>query len=109
MPNNYTRDILFKLLDSEGFAGKYDFVYLPIDFRTHSALGYGFVNLVSPEDAQQLLDHLNGFSKWLTPSRKACSVSWSHPHQGLESHIARYRNSPLMHKVVPDEYRPVLF
>lgn len=109
LPNNYTRAILLKLLDSEGFAGKYDFVYLPIDFRTHAALGYAFVNLVSSEHAEYLHKHLNGFSKWMFPSSKRCSVSWSNPHQGLESHIARYRNSPLMHEVVPDEYRPVLF
>jgi len=109
MPNNYTRANLIDLLDSEGFIGKFDFVYLPIDFRTHAALGYAFVNLVSPEDAQHLHQRMDGFSKWLFPSSKACSVSWSNPHQGLESHIARYRNSPLMHEVVPDEYRPVLF
>jgi len=109
LPNNYTRAILLRLLDSEGFAGKYDFVYLPIDFRTHAALGYAFVNLVSPEQAACLHWHFDGFSKWMFPSSKRCSVSWSNPHQGLDSHIARYRNSPLMHEVVPDEYRPVLY
>jgi len=108
LPNNYTRAILLSLLDSEGFAGQYDFVYLPIDFRTHAALGYAFVNLVLPEQAERLHQRLNGFSKWQFPSSKACTVSWSNPHQGLESHIARYRNSPLMHEVVPDQYRPVL-
>jgi hypothetical protein len=109
MPNSYTRASLLKLLNAEGFAGKYDFVYLPIDFRTHSALGYAFVNLTSPDAAERVHQRLNGFTKWPFPSSKACSVSWSHPHQGLESHIARYRNSPLMHDVVPDHYRPALF
>merc|ERR1719163_748335 len=28
LPNNYTRAMLLKLIDSEGFGGKYDFVYL---------------------------------------------------------------------------------
>ena len=33
-----------------GFAGKYTFVYLPIDFKTHAGLGYAFVDLVSREE-----------------------------------------------------------
>lgn len=109
LPNNYTRDGLLRLIDAEGFAGKYDFLYLPIDFRTHAALGYAFLNLVTPEDAERLRQRLDGFSRWALPSNKVCSVGWSYPHQGLDSHIARYRNSPLMHEAVPDGYRPILF
>jgi len=109
LPNNYTREMLLDLIDSEGFVGKYDFFYLPIDFRTHAALGYAFINLVSPEDANVFFCCLNGFSRWSLPSYKVCQVAWSCPHQGFESHIARYRNSPLMHGAVPDLYRPVLF
>jgi len=108
LPNNYTRDMLLDLIDSEGFVGKYDFFYLPIDFRTHAALGYAFINLVSPEDAHVFFCCLDGFSRWSLPSYKVCQVAWSSPHQGFESHIARYRNSPLMHGAVPDLYRPVL-
>jgi len=108
LPNNLSRTDLICLLDEQGFAGRYDFLYLPIDFRTHVALGYAFVNMVTPLDAMRLREHLDGFSSWVVPSAKACNVSWSQPHQGLEEHVARYRNSPLMHECVPDEYRPVL-
>mmetsp|Transcript_5149 Transcript_5149/g.14739 ORF Transcript_5149/g.14739 Transcript_5149/m.14739 type:complete len:362 (+) Transcript_5149:149-1234(+) len=109
LPNNYTRAALLELIDREGFTGRYDFVYLPIDFKTHAALGYAFLNMVTPEDAERLRKRLDGFSRWSLPSSKVCNVGWSHPHQGLESHIARYRNSPLMHEAVPDAYRPALF
>jgi len=109
LPNNYTQDMLLDLIDWAGFAGKYDFLYLPMDFQTHAALGYAFVNLVSHEDAEQMREFFNGFASWLLPTNKVCSAAWSHPHQGLEAHIARYRNSPLMHEDVPDSYRPILF
>ena len=29
---------------------------------------------------------------------KVCQVSWSGPHQGFDAHVARYRNSPVMHR-----------
>mmetsp|Transcript_100101 Transcript_100101/g.250927 ORF Transcript_100101/g.250927 Transcript_100101/m.250927 type:complete len:372 (-) Transcript_100101:261-1376(-) len=109
LPNNYTRAMLLDLIDWAGFAGKYDFLYLPIDFRTHAALGYTFINLVSPEEAERLRKFFDGFSKWALPSSKVCSATWSHPHQGYEAHVQRYRNSPLMHEAVPDAYRPILF
>lgn len=108
LPNNYTRVCLLSLLNAKGFKGGYDFVYLPIDFRTHAALGYAFVIFVSQETAEQVWQSLAGFSTWSLPSSKVCQVSWSKT-QGLIAHIERYRNSPLMHDNVPDEYRPMLF
>merc|ERR1712107_772988 len=109
LPNNYTRAMLLDLIDWAGFAGRYDFLYLPIDFRTHAALGYAFLNLVSTEDAERLREFFDGFSRWALPSSKVCSAAWSHPHQGYEAHVQRYCNSPLMHEAVPDAYRPMLF
>uniref|UniRef100_A0A7S2DTM2 Mei2-like C-terminal RNA recognition motif domain-containing protein n=1 Tax=Alexandrium andersonii TaxID=327968 RepID=A0A7S2DTM2_9DINO len=97
------------LLDTEGFARKYDFLYLPIDFKSRACLGYAFINLVDSADVQRFWGRFDGYSKWVLPSKKVCHVSWSGPHQGLESHIERYRNSPVMHKSVPDEYKPVVF
>jgi hypothetical protein len=34
---------------------------------------------------------------------------WSKPFQGLEANVARYRNSPVMHPEIPDEFKPVVF
>jgi len=109
LPNNYSRAMVLAMLNDEGFGGLYDFVYLPIDFKSRACLGYAFVNMVTSDAAAALWRHFNGFSKWMLPSRKVCNVCWSGPHQGLEAHVERYRNSPVMHASVPDEYKPVVF
>lgn len=109
LPNQYTRDDFVSLLIDQGFAERFDFVYFPIDFETHAAMGYAFVNVVSPKDATCLWNRLDGFSTWSCPCKKVCRISWSQPLQGLGVHVARYRNSPLMHELVPESYRPLLF
>lgn len=108
LPNNYTRDMVMSLLEKEGFQGKFDFFYLPIDFRSKAGLGYAFVNLVEPSIVEQFWSTFDGYTKWVLPSAKVCHVSWSGPHQGQRSHLERYRNSPIMHRSVPDEFKPVV-
>jgi len=109
LPNNYTRSMLLALIDREGFNGHYDFLYLPMDFNTGACLGYAFLNLKSPECAQSVWAKFDGYSRWAIPSKKRCFVSWSNPHQGLQSNIDRYRNSPVMYDGVPEDYKPILF
>lgn len=109
LPNSYTRQRLLDLLDAEGFAGRYDFVYLPIDFASSVNLGYAFIDLVLPEDARCFMDHFTGFSEWAVGSEKVCLVSWSSPHQGLEQHVDRYRSSPVMHSSIPEDWKPLIF
>jgi len=109
LPNNYTREMLLELIDGRGFTGQFDFLYLPIDFQTYACLGYAFVNLISPAVSQRFWRAFDGFKGWSLPSKKVCYVSWSGPHQGLDAHIERYRNSPVMHPDVMDEFKPVLF
>lgn len=109
IPNDYSRNMMLDLLDSQGFAGSYDFVYLPFDFNRPACLGYAFVNCASPADAEKMKECFQGFKQWCVPSHKVCEVCWGEPLQGLEAHIERYRNSPVMHQSVPDEYKPVIF
>lgn len=67
------------------------------------------MNLIDSEQATRFFETFEGFHRWVVPSQKVCSVNWSHPYQGLESHIERYRNSPVMHEDVPDDYKPMVF
>jgi len=109
LPNNYTREMLLAMLDDQGFAGCYDFIYLPCDFERSANLGYAFVNLVDSRLVDSFWTTFDGFSQWELPTAKVCQVRWSGPHQGLQAHIDRYRNSPVMHKSVPDDYKPIIF
>jgi len=109
LPNNYTRDMLLELLDDQGFNGKYDFVYLPVDFKRMAGLGYAFVNMEKHEYAEEVWKHFDGFTGWTLSSPKVCQVAWGDPLQGLEAHIERYKNSPVMHEDVEEMFKPVIF
>jgi hypothetical protein len=109
LPVELTRDMLLQLLNDQGFAGEYNFIYMPVDFVKKVGLGYAFLNLKSNAVAPRFWRAFDGFRSWPVCSTKVCRLGWSTPHQGLQLHIERYRNSPLMHKDVPDEIRPALF
>lgn len=110
LPRTYTREMVCEFMDEEGFAGRYDFVYLPTDFRTWLAFGYAFVNMVTPEDATDIMRCLDGFDEWKHDGEgKSCNVVWSDPYQGLQANIERYRNSPVMNESVNEKYKPMLY
>ncbi|CAE7501728.1 mei2 [Symbiodinium natans] len=109
LPAKFSQQSMLQLLNDNGFQGKYDFVYLPMDFRNGTNLGYAFVNTLTHQDALEAMDAYQGFTGWADGSDKVCEVSWAHPHQGLEEHVERYRNSPVMHPVTPEEYKPMVF
>lgn len=109
MPIEYTREMLITLMNNQGFHGKYDFIYLPVDFTTSETNGYAFINFVTPAEAQRFQDHFQGFSQWDVASDKECDVTWSNVLQGLAAHVDRYRSSPVMHDDMPDECRPAVF
>eukprot|EP00747_Dinoflagellata_sp_TGD_P221864 gnl/TRDRNA2_/TRDRNA2_93643_c0_seq1.p1 gnl/TRDRNA2_/TRDRNA2_93643_c0~~gnl/TRDRNA2_/TRDRNA2_93643_c0_seq1.p1 ORF type:complete len:532 (+),score=76.35 gnl/TRDRNA2_/TRDRNA2_93643_c0_seq1:62-1657(+) len=113
VPPGYSRAMLLRLLDAQGFAGKYNFVYLPVDFSNGGTiLGHALVSLISSADAHCLLARFHGLRDWGVPCcglAEACEAVWSEPRQHLKEHIERYRNSPVMHPSMPDNYKPLLF
>merc|ERR1712187_34817 len=77
LPERFTRNMLTNILDSEGFANFYDFLYMPMNFRTKASFGYAFVNVVTPDQAVRLCQQLQNFDRWGIPTEKVCDVLWS--------------------------------
>merc|ERR1712136_690552 len=107
IPNAFSSSMLLDLLDTHGFRARYNYIYLPVGFLDGKNLGYSFVNFLSHEDALDFTEAFNGFSAWGT-GEKSGSVSWSQV-QGVQAHVERYRNSPVMHPSIPNEFKPMVF
>jgi len=109
LPKRFSRSELLDLLNSNGFRGRYDFVYLPFNFDSMESIGHAFVNLLSLSDVARLWEEFDGFSTWSTPCESTCTLAWNDKQQGLLALIERYRNSPVMHEKVPGECKPLIF
>lgn len=99
LPEDFSFASLLMMLEEHGFTGLYDFAYLPRNFKTSTSLGYAIVNFVSQERAEEALSRF-----------AENNASYSDSHQGgLMMLIQRYRDSPMMHPDVPEEYKPAVF
>jgi len=108
LPQTFARGALATLLNSLGFEGMYDFIYMPMNLLTKTSFTYAFVNMVSAEVAEQCRQQLDNYSNWPVPNSKACVALWA-VQQGLEVNVERYRNSPVMHPSVPGDFKPALY
>merc|ERR1712232_839493 len=91
LPSSSSRTWLRELLESLDLSGK--------------SYGYGFVNMITPDAASSAMPKIAGSCF----GGVSVDVCFSKHHQGLHTHIARYRNSPVMHESVPDEFQPLMF
>jgi len=109
IPNRYSRTMLLALFDESGYQNLYNLVYLPTDFMTSVNFGYSFVHFVSSKVANRFKKEFHGFAGWNCNSSKTCSVDFCAEQSGLDALIKRYQNCPVMHELVPDDYKPALF
>jgi hypothetical protein len=93
IPSRYTQSELVSELEDMGFAGSFDFAYLPMDRSTRCTLGYAFVNFVSAFWADKCMNSLQDyrFKKYQKFSNKIALVSLAHI-QGLEANLAYYED-----------------
>lgn len=61
IPNKYTSDLLLQDINIE-FRGKFDVLYLVIDFQNNCNMGYAFINFVDPMYVISFFEKFNGKS-----------------------------------------------
>ncbi|KAF9969845.1 hypothetical protein BGZ73_007620 [Actinomortierella ambigua] len=105
IPNKYTQQMFYEWIN-DTHHGKFDFLYLRIDFKNKCNVGYAFVNFVSVEVIESFAQAHVG-RKWPRfNSDKICELAYA-TVQGRDALVEKFRNSSVM-KEDPN-YRPKLF
>ncbi|KAL2168829.1 hypothetical protein VTG60DRAFT_6799 [Thermothelomyces hinnuleus] len=97
IPNKVDQVMLKRIIDESSW-GKYDFMYLRIDFANDCNVGYAFINFVDPLD---IIDRWNCFK-----SDKVAEISYA-TIQGKDCLVQKFRNSSVM--LEAPHYRPKLY
>ncbi|KAI1071239.1 hypothetical protein LB507_009476 [Fusarium sp. FIESC RH6] len=106
IPNKVDQPLLKRIVDSSSF-GKYDFMYLRIDFANDCNVGYAFINFVK---AEYIIDFVQARAnkRWnCFKSDKVAEVSYAKAIQGKDCLVQKFRNSSVMLEAA--HYRPKLF
>lgn len=92
LSSKYTQQILLEEIDAHGFAGTYDFFYLPIDAATKTNRAYAFINLVDGDSAKRFQEFFHGRMMRLLNSGKCTTVKVA-ALQGFEANHGHFANS----------------
>jgi len=112
IPRHFTRAHIIEMLERGGLRLSCDFLYLPVDFNSGDNLGFAFLNFITSGAAELCRDRFHREPAGISTDailRDGLEVVWAVMQQGLKANIKRYRNNPVMHVTVPDEYKPALF
>lgn len=92
LPNKYNQQMLLEELNTSGFLGTYDFIYLPIDPETNANRGYAFLNFTDTNFAWMLKLTYEGRKMGRFNSDKVVSVAPA-ALQGFEANYAHYSSA----------------
>ncbi|KAG4954644.1 hypothetical protein JHK87_040238 [Glycine soja] len=123
IPNQFKFEDLLLILDEHCFQqnksaedtkawSKFDFVYLPMDYRKHaiekrmSNLGYAFVNFTTPTAAFKFYSEFQGFEWDVTKNKKICEINVAQ-HQG-KANLKRIFQAKVF-KCESRDFLPVLY
>lgn len=94
IPNKIDQAMLKEIVD-ETSAGKYDFMYLRIDFANNCNVGYAFINFEDPYFIIAFVEARAGFRWNRFNSDKVAEVSYA-TIQGKDCLVQKFRNSSVM-------------
>lgn len=105
IPNKVTQQQLKDIIDQSS-GGKYDFMYLRIDFNNGCNVGYAFINFVDPLDIINFVEARGG-KRWnCYKSDKVAEISYA-TIQGKDCLVQKFRNSSVMTE--QEHCRPKLY
>ncbi|KAI0022039.1 RNA recognition motif 2-domain-containing protein [Xylariomycetidae sp. FL0641] len=105
IPNKVDQPMLKGIIDESSW-GKYDFMYLRIDFANDCNVGYAFINFVDPLDIIPFVN-ARGNQRWnCFKSDKVAEISYA-TIQGKDCLVQKFRNSSVM--LEAPHYRPKLY
>jgi hypothetical protein len=101
IPNKYSQKMLLLAIDKK-FAGTYDFLYLPIDFKVRVMknrcnVGYAFVNFLDYRVIFQVFFEFNGKRWEKFNSEKICEIAYGRI-QGFDELVQHFENSSVIHQ-----------
>jgi len=105
IPNKYTQRMLLATFE-ENHRGRFDFFYLPIDFKNRCNVGYAFINFIRPEYIVPFYEQFHAHKWGKFNSEKVCEISYARI-QGKNAMVTHFQNSSLMNE--DPKCRPVLF
>ena len=105
---------------------RYDFFYMPVDFKTNCNLGFGYVSMLDTASVVKLyeavgavpLSHIQlNLKRWPnTPSSKICEVVFARMQVGMKGTSQKQGRDDMQHLCqdwaimhLPDKYKPVFF
>ncbi|KKK25067.1 meiosis protein [Aspergillus rambellii] len=105
IPNKIDQTMLKAIVD-ETSHGKYDFMYLRIDFANNCNVGYAFINFEDPIDIIDFVKARAGRTWNCFNSDKVAEVSYA-TIQGKDCLVQKFRNSSVM--LEHPSFRPKIF
>lgn len=107
IPNRYTQTSLLAEINGSGFAGSYDFFYLPMDVHNRTNVGYAFINFVTSQEARRFFATYTDYVFTRHSSKKIGRVSPAHI-QGFEDNVRHFTKCAVTQSH-DGQYRPVVF
>eukprot|EP00931_Biecheleriopsis_adriatica_P099405 TRINITY_DN7390_c0_g1_i4.p1 TRINITY_DN7390_c0_g1~~TRINITY_DN7390_c0_g1_i4.p1 ORF type:complete len:567 (-),score=138.70 TRINITY_DN7390_c0_g1_i4:99-1730(-) len=102
IPTNVGQMDLLEELNISGFAGSYDFCYLPCNFKSSANKGFAFVNFMSPAIAMKFMDSWNGRARFTPAAQLSVSTA---DLQGLQANLKKWAG-PRMSRIRNPRLKP---
>lgn len=95
IPTRYTSLGLIEVLKDHGFDKTFDFIYLPMDWRTRKNCGYAFLNFINSEYVEKFMSQFQGLQLKANTSQKTLEIIPSR-RQGFFENIGVFGASELL-------------